>query len=88
MVKDGLIASGTCLLMLRPANQHFLGGCGFQHPTYIAELSRVTHVVSEEWVSCATWLLYSNLLLGVMALGNLHYCLTATTRKRSERDVD
>ena len=46
-VKDALIASGTRLLMLRPGNQHFPCGCGFQRPTeytYIAELSRVTQV--------------------------------------------
>ena len=46
-VKDAFIASGTRILMLSPGNQHFPCGCGFQRPTentYIAELSRVTHV--------------------------------------------
>ena len=55
-VKDDLIASGTGLLMLRPGNQHFPCGCGFQRPTeytYIAEVSRVTHVSLLLSTSCA-----------------------------------
>ena len=54
-VKDALIDSGTRLLMVRPGNQHFPCGCGFQSPTeytYIAETVRATHVSSLASTSC------------------------------------
>ena len=55
-VKDALMASGRRLVMLRPGNQHFPCGCGFQRPTeytYIAEFARATHVSLLASTSCA-----------------------------------